>query len=45
MEAIRKRAIVGKLVPNWEGPFRVTKVIRLEIYRIEDLQENPKPHA
>lgn len=45
LEAIGKRAIVEKLAPTWEGLFRVTKVIRLGVYRIEDLQRDLEPHA
>ncbi|XP_021609069.1 uncharacterized protein LOC110612599 [Manihot esculenta] len=45
LEATGKRAAVGKLAPTWEGPFRITKVVKPGVYRIEDLQGNPEPHA
>lgn len=45
LEAIGKRAVVEKLAPTWKGLFRVTKVIRSGVYRIEDLQGDPEPHA
>ncbi|KAG8645588.1 hypothetical protein MANES_10G076111v8 [Manihot esculenta] len=45
LEATGKRAAVGKLAPTWEGPFKVTKVVKPGVYRIEDMQGNPEPHA
>ncbi|XP_075670486.1 uncharacterized protein LOC142640308 [Castanea sativa] len=29
-----------KLEPNWEGPYRITSVARIEAYYLEDLDEN-----
>lgn len=37
LEAIRKRAILGKLALTWERPFRIIKVVKLGLYRLEDL--------
>ncbi|KAG8639521.1 hypothetical protein MANES_14G150650v8 [Manihot esculenta] len=45
LEATGKRAAAGKLAPTWEGPFKVTKVVKPGVYRIEDMQGNPEPHA
>ncbi|XP_043809096.1 uncharacterized protein LOC122722457 [Manihot esculenta] len=45
LEATRKRAVVQKLALTWEGPFRITKVVKPGVYRIEDLQGNLEPHA
>ncbi|XP_077247223.1 uncharacterized protein LOC143886939 [Tasmannia lanceolata] len=47
---LRKAAIsqpkkVGKLSPNWEGPYRVKEVIRPGSYRLETLEEHLLPHA
>ena len=33
----------GKLVPNWEGPYRVTLVVGIGTYYLEDLDENVIP--
>ena len=30
----------GKLGPNWEGPYRITSVIGIDAYYLEDLDEN-----
>ena len=30
----------GKLVPNWEGPYRTTLVAGIGAYYLEDLDEN-----
>lgn len=45
LKAMKKRATVGKLALTWEGLFRVTKVIKLGIYKIKDLQGNQEPHT
>lgn len=45
LEDIGKRVSVGKLALTWEGPFRVTKVIKLGVYKIEDLQENSESYS
>ena len=34
----------GKLRPNWEGPYRITSMARIEAYYLEDLEEKPVPH-
>ena len=35
----------GKLGPNWEGPYRITLVVGIEAYFLEDLDEHviPRP--
>ena len=35
----------GKLGPNWEGPYRITFVVDIEAYFLEDLDEHviPRP--
>lgn len=33
----------GKLVPNWEGPYRVTLVVGIGTYYLEDLDKNVIP--
>lgn len=43
LEATEKRAAVEKLTPTRKGPFRIAKVIRPRVYRIEDLLGNPNP--
>lgn len=45
LEATGKRAAMGKLVPTCEGPFQITKVVKPIVYRIKELQGNPKPYA
>ena len=35
--------IVGKLAPNWEGPYRVTSITGAGAYYLEDLDERPLP--
>ena len=30
----------GKLGPNWEGPYRITSVVGIEAYFLEDLDEH-----
>ena len=34
----------GKLRPNWEGSYRITSVVRIGAYYLEDLDENVIPH-
>ena len=34
----------GKLGPNWEGPFRITLVVGIGAYYLEDLDEKAVPH-
>ena len=33
----------GKLGPNWEGPFRITSVVGIGAYYLEDLDEKAIP--
>ena len=33
----------GKLGPNWEGPYRITSVVGIGAYYLEDLDENVVP--
>ena len=33
----------GKLGPNWEGPFRITSVVGIVAYYLEDLDEKAVP--
>ena len=33
----------GKLGPNWEGPYRITSVVGIEAYFLEDLDEHVIP--
>ena len=33
----------GKLGPNWEGPYRITSVVGIRDYYLEDLDENVVP--
>ena len=33
----------GKLVPNWEGPYRITSIVGIRSYSLEDLDENVVP--
>lgn len=32
---------IGKLDPNWEGPYRVTQVIPRDPYELEELDGTP----
>ena len=34
---------VGKLAPNWEGPYSVTAIARAQAYSLEDMDERPLP--
>ena len=34
----------GKLGPNWEGPYRITSVVGIGAYYLEDLDEKTVPH-
>ena len=34
----------GKLVPNWEGPYRITSVAGIGAYYLEDLDERVVLH-
>ena len=40
-----KNSAWGKLGPNWEGPYRITFVVGIEAYFLEDLDERviPRP--
>lgn len=32
-----------KIRPNWEGPYRITSMVGIRAYRLEDLDENAVP--
>ena len=34
----------GKLGPNWERPYRITSVVGIGAYHLEDLEEKAVPH-
>ena len=34
----------GKLGPNWEGPYRITSIVGIGAYYLEDLDEKAVPH-
>ncbi|XP_075633998.1 uncharacterized protein LOC142606566 [Castanea sativa] len=34
----------GKLGPNWKRPYRITSVVRIGVYYLEDLDEKVVPH-
>ena len=40
-----KKPAQGKLSPNWEGSYRITSIIGIRAYNLEDLDENviPRP--
>ena len=40
---IAKNPTWGKLGPNWEGPYRVTSMVRIGAYFLKDLDENVVP--
>ena len=35
---------VGSFGPNWEGPYKVTRVVRSSVYELEDLGGRPLSH-
>ena len=40
---IAKNPVWGKLGPNWEGPYRITSVVGISAYFLEDLDEKVVP--
>ena len=36
-------ASVGKLAQTWEGPYKVTAIVGVGVYYLEDLDERPLP--
>ncbi|XP_015970880.1 uncharacterized protein LOC107494337 [Arachis duranensis] len=42
-EEARRPHSHGKLAANWEGPFRVSKVVGMGAYQLQTLQGNPIP--
>ena len=40
---ISKNPTWGKLGPNWEGPYRITSVVGIRAYFLEDLDEHVIP--
>ena len=40
---IAKNPVWGKLGPNWEGPYRITSVVGISAYFLEDLDEKVIP--
>ena len=40
---IAKNPAWGKLGPNWEGPYRITSVVGISAYFLEDLDEKVIP--
>ncbi|XP_077249114.1 uncharacterized protein LOC143888549 [Tasmannia lanceolata] len=43
--AISQLNKVGKLTPNWEGPYKVARIIRRGTYWMETLDGQTLPHA
>jgi len=41
----RKDPTQGKLAPNWEGPFRITKNLQNGAYRLETLDGKAIPRT
>ena len=41
---ITKNPAWGKLGPNWEGPYRITSVARINAFYLEDLDEKTVLH-
>ena len=39
-----KNPALGKLGPNWEGPFRITSVAGIGAYHLQDLDERTVFH-
>ena len=39
-----KNSTWGKLGPNWEGPYRITSVVGIGVYYLEDLDEKTVLH-
>ena len=39
-----KKPYLGKLGPNWEGPYRITSIASIGAYCLVDLDENVIPH-
>ena len=39
-----KNLVWGKLGPNWEGPYRITSVVGIGAYYLEDLDEKAVLH-
>jgi len=35
----------GKLGPNWEGPYRITSMVGIRAYFLEDLDEHVIPRS
>lgn len=44
-EATWREPRLGKLQPNWEGPYKVTKVVHLGTYRLEDQEGRELPRS
>ena len=40
-----KNSAWGKLGPNWEGPYRITSVVGIGAYYLEDLDEKAVLHS
>ena len=40
---IVKNPVWGKLKPNWEGSYRITSVVGIDAYYLENLDENVVP--
>ena len=40
---VAKNPAWGKLGPNWDGPYRITSVVGIGAYYLEDLEENAVP--
>jgi hypothetical protein len=45
LEATGNRESKGKLALKWDGPFKVTQVIKANTYCLQDLQGSDLPHA
>ena len=39
-----KNPSLGKLSPNWTGPYRITSVVGIGAYYLKDLNEKAVPH-
>ncbi|KAK3025694.1 hypothetical protein RJ639_041699 [Escallonia herrerae] len=45
LEVSDSKAAVGKLSPNWEGPYKISKVLRPGAYSLETLSEEAIPRT
>jgi hypothetical protein len=45
LKATRNRESKGKLAPKWDGPSKITRVVKTNTYHLQDIEGKSLPHS